>query len=596
MSNALEAASLIMVPSGYEDGTLGSLKPTDGSGDFTFSRGSNLSATRINEQGYIEKGYENLLLQSNSFTTTWTTTRATISGGQSGYDGTNDAWLLNSTDPSSSFVLQSVNVSGIKTISIYAKANTANWILMYSAGGSIDSWFDIQNGQLGSKGAGAISTHIETIGNGWYRCSVLLTNNISDFRVYVSNGNNSFLSDVGDSVYIQDAMLNQGLVAYPYIETTTAPVAGGILEDMPRLDWSGSCPSLLLEPQRTNIVPNSEYFGDTSTYNLASVSLTNIQSPDGYSPVYKITAASTNTSHLLRSVRPNVLENSTNTISAFFKSAEQSKAGLLFGGGSLGLPSIDYRLGKFDLTGAGSIIQTPINGSADIQSIGNGWYRCSISVTTLAAGGVWHDSVILNDNGDIDYTGDNTSGIYVWGTQFEQDATYPTSYIPTYGVSQTRLDDVCMNAGTQSLFNNDGGVLYAEVEPLTNGSDVGTLSLRGAGSTATGLLTLKFNYGINTLQYFIYNAGVLEHNRIVSFNLNQKIKVAAKYSIGECVLYINGIKQYTRAEFTGFAANTLQDMSFNTFSTEYLEAKVNQVLYFPTALSDEECIALTTIT
>ena len=71
MSNALEAASLIMVPSGYEDGTLASVKPNDGTGDFTFSRGSNLSATRINEQGYIEKGYENLLDPSNDFSV-WT--------------------------------------------------------------------------------------------------------------------------------------------------------------------------------------------------------------------------------------------------------------------------------------------------------------------------------------------------------------------------------------------------------------------------------------------------------------------------------------------------------------------------------------------
>ena len=55
-------------------------------------------------------------------------------------------------------------------------------------------------------------------------------------------------------------MLNQGMVSYPYVETTTAPVAGGILEDMPRLDYSGSCPALLLEPQRTNLIPYSEYF------------------------------------------------------------------------------------------------------------------------------------------------------------------------------------------------------------------------------------------------------------------------------------------------------------------------------------------------
>jgi hypothetical protein len=72
MSNALEQASLIMVPSGYEDGTLGSLKPTDGTGDFTFTRcggaaGCDLAATRVNADGYIEKGYENLLKQSNTF-------------------------------------------------------------------------------------------------------------------------------------------------------------------------------------------------------------------------------------------------------------------------------------------------------------------------------------------------------------------------------------------------------------------------------------------------------------------------------------------------------------------------------------------------
>ena len=35
--------------------------------DFTFSRGSNLAATRVNKSGLIEKGRENLLLYSNQF-------------------------------------------------------------------------------------------------------------------------------------------------------------------------------------------------------------------------------------------------------------------------------------------------------------------------------------------------------------------------------------------------------------------------------------------------------------------------------------------------------------------------------------------------
>ena len=89
MSDALEQASLIMVPTGYENGTLGSLKPLDGTGDFTFSRGSDISATRVNEQGNIEKGYENLLLQSNTFSNAaWSGLFKT--SGILGYDGTND--------------------------------------------------------------------------------------------------------------------------------------------------------------------------------------------------------------------------------------------------------------------------------------------------------------------------------------------------------------------------------------------------------------------------------------------------------------------------------------------------------------------------
>ena len=99
MSTALEAASLIMIPTSYSDGLLASVKPNDGAGDFTFSRGSNLSATRINADGNIEKGYENLLLQSNNFAETSVWSEVLLEDpttGETGYDGTNDAWKIQS--------------------------------------------------------------------------------------------------------------------------------------------------------------------------------------------------------------------------------------------------------------------------------------------------------------------------------------------------------------------------------------------------------------------------------------------------------------------------------------------------------------------
>ena len=45
--------SLAMIPSGYKDGKVYSVLPSNGDGDFTFSRGS--SATRVNQDGLIEE-------------------------------------------------------------------------------------------------------------------------------------------------------------------------------------------------------------------------------------------------------------------------------------------------------------------------------------------------------------------------------------------------------------------------------------------------------------------------------------------------------------------------------------------------------------
>ena len=67
-------ASLVMIPSGYKTSKVYSVKPTDGSGDLTFSR-SNDTATRVNSAGLIEKVRTNLVLQSQAFNTTanWST-------------------------------------------------------------------------------------------------------------------------------------------------------------------------------------------------------------------------------------------------------------------------------------------------------------------------------------------------------------------------------------------------------------------------------------------------------------------------------------------------------------------------------------------
>ena len=377
MANALEAASLVMIPSGYEDGTLGSLKPTDGSGDFTFSRGSNLSATRINEQGYIEKGYENLLLQSNSFLTTWTTYQAILTSGQAGYDGTNDAWLLEAS--STGLLTQTLVNSGIQTFSIYAKAGTTDWIKIRFFGGSTTYInFDLNPSTTGSRIGDSqlvIDAATEDVGNGWFHCSFSINNATTSFRIRPMSGDN-IDGIAGDNIYIQDAMLNQGLVAYPYIETTTAPVAGGILEDMPRLDWSGSCPSLLLEPSRTNLIVQSEYLGSSWVHINTNYESNATASPEGLINSTKVFANTSSGNHYFERQGYTGFTSGNYTYSFFAKSAGSDFVQIATSSG------FDSRYQNFNLTtGQKTSGDADLSGyDTSITALGDdGWYRLTIT-------------------------------------------------------------------------------------------------------------------------------------------------------------------------------------------------------------------------
>ena len=141
---------------------------------------------------------------------------ASVTGGQAGYDGSSDAWLFTK---SSSFgrIVQSVSQSGVQTYSLYAKAGTLDWLSLWTNVGT--SYFDLANGTKGSTSASTtIGSAIESVGNGWYRCSLIFNTTINDVRVYATDTNGSLTSTLGN-IYIQDAQLEQGLVATDYIET-----------------------------------------------------------------------------------------------------------------------------------------------------------------------------------------------------------------------------------------------------------------------------------------------------------------------------------------------------------------------------------------
>lgn len=562
-----KSSSLAMIPTAYKDGKLYSIRPTDGSGDFTFSRGSNLAATRVASSGYIEKGRENLLLQSNAFDTTWVSSSTTETGGQSGYDGTSDAWLLQASSTSSSArIAQSISSSGVQTFSIYAKAGTTDWmrINILQSGTNANNYYDISNGLKGASPSSTLITDkIESVGGGWYRISIVVNMTITEVRVQVATADGDESVTSGDNIYIQDAQLEQGLVATSVIETGATTAQAGILEDMPRLDYSGgaSCPALLLEPQRTNELVQSEYIsgGDsntTTTFNYG-------ESPEGFNNSVKVEVNSSGYAQKAQS-RGGLTANTTYTFS-FWLSSESDSA--------------DMRI--YDNSNGANIIN-----STALTIPDSGWERVTQTFTTPA--GCTSINVYCLANGGKT-AGDVT---ITWGWQLEA-GSYPTSYIPTFGSSVTRSRDE-MDTTFSSALTSSGSVSVL--------FDFGAAPLTGSNSTSNNL-EFVFSSG----DKIIYNQNSSSKHRIelnvdggtefIYKTIDLLRSVAAKICVVVTEttyrIFVNGELTSLVGSFTGTADWTSTDTFASALGEPIGVIPMKQLVYFPTALTDAEAIALT---
>jgi hypothetical protein len=546
-----KSSSLAMIPTAYKDGKLYSIRPTDGSGDFTFSRGSNLAATRVDVNGLIEKGRENLLLQSNQFGTTWANASSTETSGQAGYDGTNNAWLLNKT-ATGGRIQQSIVVSGVHTASVYVKAGTLNWFLFLitSTGGDEGGYFDLSTGNTGTQFGSQIDIKTEAIGGGgWYRCSFTANINTSNtIRIYPANGNND-VSGSG-SIYIQDAQLEQGLVATDYIETGTSAAQSGILEDMPRLDYSGgaSCPSLLLEPSRTNLVNYSEYFNLYTQYGSPTITPNAIQSPEGLVNATKVQRGSNETP--IR--RSNITTLGTEyTMSLWAKAGTATKIRIEIG---------DETAPTYNLTSEWQRI--------DVTSTPNTYTHLDIAMP-------------LSSSGDY---------FYIYGLQLEV-GSYPTSYIPTYGTSQTIARDEAYKTGVSSLIGQTEGTLFVDFDLLRLDGFSGIIDINTALTTTatrvllweTGGTSLSANFGTQAPSINLNNPTIGRH------------KVVIIYSASICKLFVDGVKIGESSTSGSFSGLDVVSYVCAGGGVNFQKKNIHQTLLFPTALTDSECIALTTL-
>jgi hypothetical protein len=313
---------------------------------------------------------------------------------------------------------------------------------------------------------------------------------------------------------------------------------GGYIETMAenvprlnyRLDADGNpkgCPELLLEESRQNIKTYSEQVGSWTQSNISTSSNQAI-APNGSFTADKIIENSGGSS---KKVYQSVSTTSGQpyTWSVFLKADTRSKARLnIFGA-----------YAEFDIANV-SVITTSGVTSQSIEKYPNGWVRCSITETANSSSTLTY-VYLLNDAGSVSYTGDGTSGLFVWGGQMELGSTM-TSYIPTPSSSAiTRNKD--------SAYNQPFGDLASDY-PIT----VYWKGTVDAISTNQAIFSIyKFGSAVDYLRFSWANATFVQVERrrttqdidsiTYSINVGEVKKVAIKFTSATTYkLYIDGIE------------------------------------------------------
>ena len=361
----------------------------------------------------------------------------------------------------------------------------------------------------------------------------------------------------------------------------------------PRLEYdaSGNPLGLLIEEARSNRVPYSKDF--TIGWGALNIVATPniIASPDGAVSGAKLQEDSSGTGgpRVYPADLAVLTANQAQTFSCFFKAGTSNYAYVTIRHTNQNIAGVEFDLVNGTVNSTQDNGNMTVNGS-DITSVGNGWYRCSVTATcsvSTSSGlyllGLSDGTGILN-GGYPNYalTGKN---IYAWGAQLEQGA-FPTSYIPTSGSTVTRAADVASLPVERFAYNQPQGSLfvYATAPDGLNQNRLTQLVTNGDSSNRV----VDLHRVINSIS--MYNG--TSTLTVDAFGASNDIKAAGGYKSGSYALVSDGGSTVTNSDTTVNTPDTLM-LGANGSSARQLNGHLKQIQYYPKRLSNTELQLLT---
>ena len=408
----------------------------------------------------------------------------------------------------------------------------------------------------------------------WYRIAVKARLLTSDYMYVYAYKDDTFTPFEGDGIKginLWRAQLEQSSTLSDYVGTLS-------LNGWPAINHKiNSCPTLLVQPSKTNIMTYSEDY-ENAVWVKPNITVT---------PFYSLSPGNNVNASLIESATNTDSLQKTNTVSSAQKYiysiyVKNASSGFITikstSGANVVIKRIEVTTGI--VTDAGGNGIGYINAKSELLS--RDWYRVSMQFTTAST------TLVTNFYpGDINAVGN--SSCEIWGVDLKL-GPYLSAYIPTLAGAVTRNADQYTKS-IPTLIGATTGAMFLDFDledTIVGTGNIVRGLLRLVGTSSNGIAITIDTLGklscimTNTSTQMTYTSNVLNIGRY---------KVCVVYELNNTKVFLNGVLVLTDNACT-IPAMTSINIGYTT-GTNYYCGGIYDVQLYKEVLTDTECINLT---